>query len=123
METRSLKIGNYVQHDGKIIAVTSVFPKGINARTDVTTGKITYIHADEIQPIPLSTDLLRRLGLQQTSTRWTIRNHSNLYVDRAVDKYRISIGNMGSSVCPVKYVHQLQNLFSDGFEVELKLRR
>ena len=34
MKTDSLRIGNYVLCAGKVIAVTSVFPKGINAHTD-----------------------------------------------------------------------------------------
>ena len=38
MKTNSLRIGNYVLCAGKVIAVTSVFPKGINAHTDRITG-------------------------------------------------------------------------------------
>ncbi len=37
MKTNSLRIGNYVLCAGKVIAVTSVFPKGINAHTDRIT--------------------------------------------------------------------------------------
>ena len=87
MKTDSLRIGNYVLCAGKVIAVTSVFPKGINAHTDRITGK------------------------------------DNLYVDRAVDKFYISIGRLGERVCQVRFVHQLQNILSDGWGVELKLRR
>ncbi len=53
MKTNSLRIGNYVLCAGKVIAVTSVFPKGINAHTDRITGKVSYIPADRIDPIPL----------------------------------------------------------------------
>lgn len=123
MNTYVLRIGNYVLHAGKVIAVTSVFPKGINARTDLATGKIAYIRASEIEPIPVSTDMLRRLGFRQTNTRWMVPNTRELYVDRAVDKFCISVGHLGSSVCRVYFVHQLQNLFADGWGVELKLRR
>lgn len=52
MKTNSLRIGNYVLCAGKVIAVTSVFPKGINAHTDRITGKVSYIPADRIDPIP-----------------------------------------------------------------------
>ena len=48
MKTNSLRIGNYVLCAGKVIAVTSVFPKGINAHTDRITGKVSYIPADRI---------------------------------------------------------------------------
>lgn len=123
MNTSVLRIGNHVLHAGKVIAVTSVFPKGINARTDPSTGRISYIRASEIEPIPVSTDMLRRLGFRQTNTRWMVPNIRELYVDRAVDKFRISVGHLGSSVCRVYFVHQLQNLFTDGWGVELKLRK
>ena len=65
MKTDSLRIGNYVLCAGKVIAVTSVFPKGINAHTDRITGKVSYIPADLIEPIPLSTDMLQRLGMRR----------------------------------------------------------
>ena len=63
MKTDSLRIGNYVLHAGKVIAVTCVFPKGINAHTDRSTGKVSYIPADRIKPIPLSADMLQFPGL------------------------------------------------------------
>lgn len=43
-----------------MIAVTSIFPKGINAHTDRSTGKVSYIPADRIKPSPpLSADTLQ----------------------------------------------------------------
>lgn len=123
MKTDSLRIGNYVLCAGKVIAVTSVFPKGINAHTDRITGKVSYIHADQIEPIPLSTDMLQRLGMRRNAVRWVKYGVDNLYVDRAVDKFYISIGRLGERVCQVRFVHQLQNILSDGWGVELKLRR
>lgn len=92
MKTNSLRIGNYVLCAGKVIAVTSVFPKGINAHTDRITGKVSYIPADRIDPIPLSTDMLQRLGMRRNAVRWVKYGVDNLYVDRAVDKFYISIG-------------------------------
>ena len=119
MKTNSLRIGNYVLCAGKVIAVTSVFPKGINAHTDRITGKVSYIPADRIDPIPLSTDMLQRLGMRRNAVRWVKYGVDNLYVDRAVDKFYISIGRLGERVCQVRFVHQLQNLFSDGGELSL----
>lgn len=123
MKTNSLRIGNYVLHAGKVIAVNSVFPKGINAHTDQISGKVSYIHADQIEPVPLSTDMLQRLGLRRNAIRWVKYGVDNLYVDRAVDKFYISIGRLGDRVCHVRFVHQLQNLFADGWGVEIKMRR
>ena len=123
IKTDSLRIGNYVLCAGKVIAVTSVFPKGINAQTDRITGKVSYIPADRIEPIPLSTDMLQRLGMRRNAVRWVKYGVDNLYVDRAVDKFYISIGRLGERVCQVRFVHQLQNILSDGWGVDLKLRR
>ena len=122
MKTNSLRIGNYVLCAGKVIAVTSVFPKGINAHTDRITGKVSYIPADRIDPIPLSTDMLQRLGMRRNAVRWVKYGVDNLYVDRAVDKFYISIGRLGERVCQVRFVHQLQNLFSDGWGNNLPLK-
>ena len=65
MKTDSLRIGNYVLCAGKVIAVTSVFPKGINAHTDRITGKVSYIPADRIEPIPLSLSLIHIWNLRR----------------------------------------------------------
>ena len=81
MKTNSLRIGNYVLCAGKVIAVTSVFPKGINAHTDRITGKVSYIPADRIDPIPLSTDMLQRLGMRRNAVRWVKYGVDNLYVE------------------------------------------
>ena len=115
MKTNSLRIGNYVLHAGKVIAVPSVFPKGINAHTDRITGKVSYIPADRIDPIPLSTDMLQRLGMRRNAVRWVKYGVDNLYVDRAVDNIYISIGRLGERVCQVQFVHQLQNMLSGGW--------
>lgn len=96
MKTNSLRIGNYVLHAGKVIAVTSVFPKGINAHTDRITGKVSYIHADQIEPIPLSTDMLQRLGMRRNAVRWVKYGVDNLYVDRAVDKFTYPSAGLAS---------------------------
>lgn len=119
MKTNSLRIGNYVLCAGKVIAVTSVFPKGINAHTDRITGKVSYIPADRIDPIPLSTDMLQRLGMRRNAVRWVKYGVDNLYVDRAVDKFYISIGRLGERVCQVRFVHQLQISSRMGGELSL----
>lgn len=123
METKSLQIGNYVMHVREIITVSNVFLKGINATMDKATGKIFYIHAEQITPLPLASDLLNRLGFGRVGTRWALRHTSNLFVDRAVDKYYISIGPLGQRVCQVQFVHQLQNLFANGWNIHLILRK
>ena len=123
MKTDSLRIGNYVLCAGKVIAVTSVFPKGINAHTDRITGKVSYIPADRIDPIPLSTDMLQRLGMRRNAVRWVKYGVDNLYVDRAVDKFYISIGRLGERVCQVRFVHQLQNILSDGSTPKISMIR
>lgn len=119
MKTNSLRIGNYVLCAGKVIAVTSVFPKGINAHTDRITGKVSYIPADRIDPIPLSTGMLQRLGMRRNAVRWVKYGVDNLYVDRAVDKFYISIGRLGERVCQVRFVHQLQISSRMGGELSL----
>lgn len=123
MNTHVLRIGNHVLHAGKVIAVESVFPKGINARTDPSTGKVSYVRAAEVGPIPLTTDMLRRLGFRQEGARWALRDTRDLHVDRAVDHFYISIARLGDRVCEVRFVHQLQNLFADAWGIELQLRR
>lgn len=122
VDTKALQIGNYVYHGEKSVAVTSVFRKGINAQSDAATGKITYIKASDIEPIPLSTFILRRLGMRQVGIRWLLPGADGVYIDRAIDKYHLSIGSIGSSVCRIYYVHQLQNILSAGFGIELRLR-
>lgn len=123
MNTDTLRIGNYVEHDGIYITVQSVFRKGINARTDKATGKITYIKAGDIKPIAITTDVLRKAGFTLGGVRWYLPRTYGPYVDRQVDKFFISDGALGDRLCSVHSFHVLQNIFKDVFGLNLRLRQ
>jgi hypothetical protein len=95
MKAQELRIGNLILKEGEIITVSSY--------------TFYNIECDEeaFEPIPLTKELLLRLGFDV--------NNRPEWIDQ-LKKYEIICGTTSylrgaeNSVHPIKYVHQLQNL-------------
>lgn len=127
MKAQELRIGNlvFIENDllpetkGKIYKVYGVSEK-YNFDFPESTGTVSlnqigtirnYSQFDEfIKPISLTKELLLRLGFDV--------NNSPEWIDQ-LKKYEIICGTTSylrgaeNSVYPIKYVHQLQNLYFD----------
>jgi len=113
MKAIELKHGNYTMQDGKI------------GRFDVT-GEYEYTITDDhemlitnLKPIPLTEEWLETFGftLQEEIDAYMSPDEVNIL---HIDGYRQEVMRETEYSIPLKYVHQLQNLYFALTEEELK---
>ena len=117
METKDLRIGNYVSYLGEPQEVlgmdkTQVYIKPFNF--------VLFLDIDEVEPIPLTEEWLLKFGFERIS--------GNLF---GIEEYLIDVNDFSFYKTPncfdsfllanLKHVHQLQNLYFALTNEELKL--
>jgi hypothetical protein len=128
---KELKIGNYVKHNGSIVslyAISNPTPnkdKHFNNKARVTLWCNGLIDAtiDEIEPIPITDELLLANGFEQCGymfktlfiEMYEVENGWHLHIDN--EKFETAIA------LTIKYIHQLQNAYhlATGKELEIEL--
>jgi hypothetical protein len=133
MEAKELRIGNLVNHAHLgYLTVETVKHKLIIAEDLNQKLTFVYFFKKDVEPIPLTAELLKRLGFEHRSI------HGNLY-DKEYKMKRLDNGEyldksftvgvfddfcviLQCNHMHIKYVHQLQNLYFDmtGIALELK---
>lgn len=103
MEANTLRLENYVEYNSMFFKVKMISKSGISC----DRGKgIVELSIKDVNPIPLSEDILLKLGFEK------IREGKFIHYD--LSGYNLVNGNgfYLSYVRPeIKYVHQLQNIF------------
>ena len=87
----------------------------------VDTTYISSVHLDDIEPIPLTPEILLKIGLEFDGRSFTF---SSEYIDEndssyilnfeltpKGDGYEWTINGDKYSICFIKYLHQLQHIF------------
>lgn len=112
MNTKELRIGNYVFAKGKIVIVEDVITHGINLHHDCWE-----IESSDLSPIQLTENILLESGFKDYDG-WF--NKEGIELFNVNDRY--FRGNYPINI-DIKYVHQLQNLYYSlkGTELEIKL--
>jgi hypothetical protein len=62
LSVKSLQIGDYVNYRGQIIKVTSLYDKGGSNEVGWGIKEDTWVNADNIEPIPLTSEILEKNG-------------------------------------------------------------
>lgn len=69
MKVEELRIGNYIFFDGKICTLNSITQHFNNGPylfcVQCETGMFTYIDSEDIEPIPITEDILLKLGFDK----------------------------------------------------------
>ena len=131
MEQNELSIGNYVLMDRCIIEIVEIGLEHILIKTK--QGTVLFSRYDLIDPIPLSSDWLKKLGAKKViitgwvvsgATYWEINgivfyeNAGKFYIPIGVNQRSISLAN---KLIRFDKVHELQNIFSlTGEKLEIK---
>lgn len=121
MRAKELRIGNIVLYQGKpkkIVGITEEHP-------DIDYLTLDYLDWGDIEPIPLTEELLLGCGFEKYGGENLYHNQLNkleAYKHPMKDGY--GIGLSGCYTLPhIKHLHQLQNLYFTltGKELEVKL--
>ncbi len=115
IDVKELRIGAHVMHEGKRFRVEVIYGElvGINVGNDEKNGKsVAGIPTDELDPIPLTAELLQELGFEKMVQRvrvsaWMRDNMDiNIIGERIAAKIR-DAGN-SLSIFSVRYLHELE---------------
>ena len=141
MEAKELRIGNYIKSHDEIIEVSSI-EDGIKSNivscvcgyANIGDTKDVFIYGieiGEVEPIPLTEEILLSCGFEKIDTKniplgyyyakfpiCIIPNESGNDIEIMDNDYSINMGNNSP-----KYLHQLQNLYFalTGKELEINL--
>ena len=121
MKENELRIGNYVfsADDNKNGEVFQIDPSGI---IFVNKNGNRWQDLKNIQPIPLTEEILFKCGFK--------KDHDKLWIDNGVFEIEYLNGQIGltcglhaeeSMPLDIKYLHQLQNLYFALTDIELEM--
>ena len=126
MDIRELRIEDRVSHNGDIGKVVEI--KTTHVRLMFKDGASYLYNVNELEPIPLTDELLKKIGFNSNNSggyinkigtvRLSIEKLSNCYYLMFIDY------NMGNDLLdkPIKYLHQFQHeLFDAGIELKIEL--
>ena len=107
---RELRIGNLVIVNGEIIKVEEIKSGGINPNWD--SYEYSY---DDLQPIPLTNEILEKLSLEKFNRYYSIYKNWELVISKEGNKYIID--NIDGDIShydndyKIRFLHQLQNIY------------
>lgn len=151
IKANELRIGNLVIWNPKLVSPNNTLPPIYVEVFSITHDKISYVFPNvenrvepfeddiaqkgtqfkllkELEPIILTTEILQNCGFEEKSGLMSSTHYEKADLQlRAAGEYFERLSNTTSQVtalkAPVKYFHQLQNLFfaMTGDELEIKL--
>jgi hypothetical protein len=111
VNTRELRLGNYISFKGKSHRVEGIVLYGVNI--GIIYDKSTNYEDKEFDPIPLTPEILEAAGLNQTFPEenvWQVAVFQFKFSDAGLslldDERELFFGSK-----PFMYLHQLQNLY------------
>ena len=126
MKPQELKIGNLLCYNGEVVKVEQITKHKIGYHTKPNETRMNYARLCEIEPIPITEELLLKCGLLKSyysEKIFTVEGESCegiYYVEGKVFDIR---GGSGRASITCKYLHQLQNAYylAIGKELEIKI--
>jgi hypothetical protein len=111
MKASELKIGNYVIQGGEVTRVEQL-KRSIN-----DWDRTNHMRTMDCEPIPLTEEWLKKFCFISEDVRYTAWKKSSFFLN--INRYGEYIFKAESAEYQIKYVHQLQNLFSCLLGMEL----
>ena len=111
MRPQELSIGNLVCYNGEVVKVEQITKRKIGYHTKPNETRMNYARLCEIEPIPITEELLLKNGFEQCGyifktlfiEMYEVTNGWHLHIDNEHFETALSI--------TIKYVHQLQNAY------------
>lgn len=139
IDTKELRIGNYILYKGSKAKISGISLKHIlaytfykEAKTPTSTENVS-LNVEDCTPIPLAEELLLKCGMNECNDDAIVRyiycngKFKMSIVIHGLKKYIVHIHNLenGEQICgkEILYLHQLQNIYFDltGNELEVSL--
>ena len=129
MKAKELRIGNYINHGTELIKVESIHTSKDDALINFDWEWNYFTSIVHCQPIPLTEKWLKKLGFKYSEERASMSNGFEEWENNGIyigpldnDNYISEALDQGGINQPIKYIHQLQNLYFalTGNELEIK---
>lgn len=130
MKPTELRIGNLVMYNGKVVRVEQITKHKIGYHTKPYEMGMNYARLCEIEPIPITEELLKKNGFEidQNITEYELLS----CYERRITAYEVKYGwhfhidDEEYCTCfsnTLKYIHDLQNAFYlvTGKDLEIKI--
>ena len=115
MNTREIRIGNYVEVKGRIVKVDSILGDGKEEVEIVTPEqKLETVKIAEVKPVPLTGDILMKCCEFDTTGKHIIGIDDHRHYLKLKDGYVTLLNNKYEDMIhfwDVQSLHQLQNLY------------
>lgn len=121
MTTKELRIGNYLLYEGDRIQVTNIAAKSINLTFEGITV-VSWIPIEEVEPIPLTTQIIERLGFRYRYNTYPYKD-SEYRITKANGRFFLTFIQDHKRLVEVFFVHQVQNLIYSLTGEEISFRR
>lgn len=117
MNSKELRIGNLVKYGSDILTIKNVHPKSVNLSINREHQVTNYIAAADIEPLNITSAIIKRLGFKDIYQRFSYPGLSGIYIDRVQNNFYLSADR--TRITEIKAAHQLQNVFSDLYNITL----
>ena len=114
MKANELRIGNYAKHFENGIVLT--LGRTIAFKTPPNTIRVDV---DDLQPIPLTEEIILDFGYKQNSFSLNFENDTRISIYKENNCFIAQIDN--TVIREIKYAHEWQNLYFDFTNEELTL--
>ena len=117
LQANELRIGNYLQWNGKPFKVNTIFTSHVCSETQPLQG---------YEPIPLTPEILEKCGYKVQCEYFFFKKDELIEFEKLKHCYSVRFKQSGMNslkIAEIKYVHQLQNLIFavSGNELEINL--
>lgn len=123
MKPQELSIGNLVCYNGKVVKVEQITKHKIGYRTIPNETRMNYAKLCEIEPIPITEELLEKYGFDEPCDGVYEHNYGEFEVTKEVENWWVTWNGGSDFWFKIKHLHQLQNAYylATGKELEIKV--
>lgn len=120
MKGTDLRIGNLIEIDNQIVTVGGVIVGSVLVLTNKESAIFDCIPITNVKPIPLTEEWLLKFGYEKyyyyydNKADFRIRKSKNHYIAY------FSFNDINYTLCELKHIHHLQNLYHSLTGKELK---
>ena len=105
-----LSVGDWVRTKDGNVTVDIISPLEVVVMKDY--GNLCACKIEDIEPIPITAEILENNGFELSSSYWSIYNDNDDYIEiwRNKDKWYLSVNSVEYTLCDLHWVHQIQHL-------------
>ena len=121
MKPQELRIGNLVCYNGKMVTVKQITKHKIGYHTKPDKTIMNYARLCEIEPIPITEELLLKCGFGEPCDGVYEHNYGDFEVTKERENWWVTWNGGTDFWFDIKYLHQLQNAYYLAIGKELEL--